>query len=404
MAHEDPRDLIHATSGRGYAQRVSLALPAWLGRPSTRTVDAGVVALVGLIVVGSALASGADQDRVLLGLVFGVAAVVPLVWRRRWPFAALAAVLAVAVASPVDAQFALPIAVLLYTIGSTRSWEATFAAAASVVATGLGYRLAGGNLTTGDLVSTGLLCAVSGGVGLYVGSRRASFEALRERAARLQRERERLAERAVAEERLRIAQELHDVVAHNVSLIVVQAQALGATVPDERVAAATDGIADLGRQAMAEMHRTLKLLRAGDDDAAAGREPQPGLADLDGLLARSRAAGLAVQLAIEGEPRPLAQGIDLSAYRILQEALTNVVKHAGRVEATVTLGYRVDALELTVTDAGDGRATATGPGGHGLVGMRERAALFGGTLTAAPRNGHGFEVHAVLPYGRRGAS
>jgi signal transduction histidine kinase len=366
-------------------------------------VDAGLAVLVGVPVVVSATASGAQQDRVLLGLLWAVGAVLPLLFRRRWPFPALAAILAVAVSAPVDAQYAFPIAAMLYTIGSLRSWEATFAAAASVVATGLAYQLAGGpDLSTGDLVTTGLLCAITGGAGLYVGSRRVSFDALTERADRLHRERELLAERAVAEERLRIAQELHDVVAHNVSLIVVQAQALGATVPDERVAAATDGIADLGRQAMAEMHRTLKLLRASEE--AAGREPQPGLADLEGLLERSRAAGLPVDLAIEGEPRTLAQGVDLSAYRILQEALTNVLKHAGRAPTTITLGYRSDALELTVTDSGENRAVAAAPGGHGLVGMRERAALFGGTLTAAPRNGQGFEVHAVLPYGDQDGS
>src|SRR5215217_6691187 len=245
-------------------------------------------------VMVSAISNGAQDDRALLGLVFGVAAVLPLLFRRRRPFAALAIVLAVAVTSPVDAQFGFPIAAMIYTIGSLRSWKATFAAAASVIAAGLAYQLAGGpDLSTGDLVGTGLLCAITGGTGLYVGSRRASFDALSEHAERLDRERELLAQRAVAEERLRIAQELHDVVAHNVSLIVVQAQALGATVRDDRVAEATDGIADLGRQAMAEMHRTLKLLRAGDDEAA-GRAPQPGLVDLDGLLERSRSAGLPV--------------------------------------------------------------------------------------------------------------
>jgi signal transduction histidine kinase len=383
---------------------MSPALHPWLGRPSPRLVDAGLAVLVGVPVVVSATTNGANQDRTLLGLLFGVAAVLPLLVRRRWPFAALAAILAVAFSTPVDAQYAFPIAAMLYTIGSLRSWEATFAAAASVVATGLAYQLTGGpDLSTGDLVTTGLLCAITGGAGLYVGSRRASFDALTERAERLDRERELLAERAVAEERLRIAQELHDVVAHNVSLIVVQAQALGATVPDERVTAATDGIADLGRRAMAEMHRTLKLLRASKD-AAADREPQPGLADLEGLLERSRAAGLPVDLAIEGDPQPLSQGVDLSAYRILQEALTNVFKHAGRVPTTVTLGYRADALELTVTDMGHPGTAAVAPGGHGLVGMRERAALFGGTLTAAPRNEHGFQVQAVLPYGEGRAS
>ena len=176
----------------------------------------------------------------------------------------------------------------------------------------------------------------------------------RERAERLERERELLAQRAVAEERVRIAQELHDVVAHNVSMIVVRAQALAATVPEERVTAATADIAKLGREAMAEMHRTLKLLRAGEDQAA--ERAAAGLADLGDLLERPRAAGLRVELAVEGDPRPLSQSVDLSAFRILQEALTNVVKHAGRAHTTVLLGYRAHALELIVTDTGDGAA------------------------------------------------
>jgi signal transduction histidine kinase len=407
MAHQDPRDLIHSTSGRGYAQRVSLALPAWLGRPSPRLVDAGLAALVGIPVVASAIASGAQDDRALLGLAFGVAAVVPLLFRRRWPFLALAAILAAAVASPVDAQFAYPIAVMLYTIGSRRSLKATLAATASVVATGLAYQQAGGpDLSTGDLATTAVLCGIAGGVGLYLSARRASVDALHERAERLDRERELLADRAVAEERVRIAQELHDVVAHNVSLIVVKAQALGATMPDERVVEATDGIADLGRQAMAEMHRTLALLRTTGDDAAE-RAPQPGLANLDRLLEQSRAAGLDVRLAVEGEPRELSQSLDLSAFRIVQEALTNVLKHAGPARASVTVGYRPQALELTVVDSGDdaaGERPAGVPGGHGLVGMRERAAMFGGTLVARPRADRGFEVNAVLPYSEgRGA-
>ena len=144
------------------------------------------------------------------------------------------------------------------------------------------------------------------------------------------------------------------------------------------------------------MHRTLKLLR-GDD--AAELAPQPGLGELPELLERARTAGVGIELAVEGEPRPLAQSVDLSAYRIVQEALTNVVKHAGRAHTTVTLGYRPDALELTIADSGDGAPAAASAGGHGLVGMRERAALFGGTLTAGPRDGHGFEVRASLPYG-----
>jgi signal transduction histidine kinase len=153
---------------------------------------------------------------------------------------------------------------------------------------------------------------------------------------------------------------------------------------------------------MTEMHRTLKLLRT-TDDAAAERSPQPGLANLDKLLEQSRAAGLDVRLAVEGQPRKLSQSLDLSAFRIVQEALTNVLKHAGHARANVTVGYRPQALELSVVDSGDGTtAPAHGlasAGGHGLVGMRERAAMFGGTLTARPRAEHGFEVNAILPYG-----
>ena len=364
-------------------------------------VDVGLTVAAGVPVIATTVAGGIEQDRVLLGLLFGLAATLPLLVRRRWPFAVLAVVLAAAIATPVDGQYVFAIIVALYTIGSARSWEATIAAAAAPAAAGFIYILAGGSeFTYDDLMAVGLTCAVAAGMGLFVQSRRASFEALQERAARLDRERELLAERAVANERVRIAQELHDVVAHNVSLIVVKAQALRATVPDERVAEATTGIADLGREAMGEMHRTLKLLRAGEDRTAE-RAPQPGLAELDALLDRSRAAGLRVELAVEGDPRPLAQTVDLSAFRILQEALTNVIKHAGRAHTTVLLGYRRDALELTVTDTGDSSPAPTpAPGGHGLVGMRERAALFGGTLTAGPHGDHGFEVHAVLPYGQ----
>jgi len=366
-------------------------------------VDVLVAVVVGLPVVGASVGNGVEKNQPVVGLIVGLASVAALLVRRRWPFGTLVAILAIAVASPVDTQFILPLGVALYTIGSTRSWEAAIAGCALVLGTGFLYiLLGGGDLRYGDLLGTALACAVAAGAGLYVGSKRSSLSALEERAARLDRERELLAERAVAEERVRIAQELHDVVAHNVSLIVVQAQALGATMPDPRVGAATDGIAALGREAMAEMHRTLRLLRM--DDAAA-RAPQPGLGDLDGLLERSRAAGLRVELAVEGDPRPLPQSVDLSAFRIVQEALTNVVKHAGRAPTHVLVGYRPGALELTIRDNGDPSAPAPprAAGGHGLIGMRERAALFGGTLTAGPSDGRGFEVHASLPYGEVGS-
>jgi signal transduction histidine kinase len=360
------------------------ALPSWLRKPSPRTVDITVTVVVALLVVPGTIIDAARHDKALVAAAFSLAAVVPLLWRRRAPFVTLAMITAAIVLTPVDGPVAIPLMVALYTIGSRRTWEETIAAAGTVVLTGAVYRVAGGpQFTTGDLVGLALLCVVASGIGLYVGTRRAGFVAQRERA--------------VADERLRIAQELHDVVAHNVALIVVQAQALGATAGDEHVREATDGIADLGRQAMKEMHRTLQLLRGAGDDPAA-LEPQPGLGELPELLERARTAGVGIELAVEGEPRPLAQSVDLSAYRIVQEALTNVVKHAGRAHTTITLGYRPEALELTIADSGGG-APSFSAGGHGLVGMHERAALFGGTLTAGPRAGHGFEVRASLPYG-----
>jgi signal transduction histidine kinase len=379
---------------------MSPALPAWLRRQSSQARDAWLAVAVGVPVVLTAFGSSADQHRALEGALLSLAAVVALAFRRRWPFAVLAVTVLVVVAMPGGSLVPLTVGITLYTIGATRSWEATAAAVAFIAAVGLVYIAAGGpDFGYSDLTATILPCALVAGLGLYVGSRRDRIAALHERAERLERERELLAQRAVADERVRIAQELHDVVGHNVSLIVVQAQALGATAGDERVKEATDGIADLGRAAMAEMHRTLKLLRANQEEGA-WLAPQPGLADLDGLLERSRAAGLRIDLAVEGEPRQLSQGVDLSAFRIVQEALTNVVKHAGRAHTTVLLGYRADALELTITDRGGGaRLQPNGAGGgHGLVGMRERAALYGGILTAGPRGDDGFEVHARLPY------
>jgi signal transduction histidine kinase len=400
MAHEGARDLTHGARGRGYAQRVSPALPMWLRRPSDRTKDIALTGVLAVLVLGPAITHAVHKDRPYL-IVLAVISVAATLFRRRWPFAVLGVTGLAAIAANPDAAIPLTVLVALYTIASTRPWRTAVLAWAVLMAGNVvNIVVDGDDLNAGSVIGFGVQCAAVVAIGLYFSARRATVGALRERADRLDRERELLADRAVAEERVRIAQELHDVVAHNVSLIVVKAQALGATVPDERVAEATNGIADLGRQAMSEMHRTLKLLRTAGDDAAE-RTPQPGLANLDKLLEQSRAAGLDVRLAVEGEPRELSQSLDLSAFRIVQEALTNVLKHAGQAHASVTVGYRPQALELSVVDSGN--ATAPPPaiaaaGGHGLVGMRERAAMFGGTLTARPRGDRGFEVNAVLPY------
>jgi signal transduction histidine kinase len=398
MEDDGTRDLSHVGSGRGYAQGVSPALRAWLRSPPARVVDVLLTLLVGVPTVGASIANGSGQGRTAEGMIFGVAATLPLLVRRRRPFLVLAVIVADSMLADVSVAFQLPLIIALYTIGANRSWEATIAAIGAVVAAAAIYALAGGpDVAVGEIVGIALLCSIAAGTGLYIGSKRMSIATLEEQAARLARERELLTEAAVAEERVRIAQELHDVIAHNLSLIVVQAQALGATAGDERVTDATDGIADLGRRTMGEMHRTLRLLRARDD--APELAPQPGLDDLDDLLARSRAAGLPVELAVEGAPRRLAQSVDLSAFRIVQEALTNVFKHAARAPTSVTIAYGQRALELTIVDrGGGGDGHAEGPGGHGLIGMRERTALFGGTLTAGPRSGEGFEVRASLPY------
>ena len=381
------------------------ALPEWVRRPSERTKDIALAAVLAVPMIGTAVAEAVHDDRPWQ-VAIAVVAVLTVLFRRRWPFAALAVAAVGAIVAKPDGAAALAVLVVLYTIASTRPWRTTAVATAVLVAGNALDAVADGHpVYFGDMVAFAVQCAAAVALGLYFAARRATLDALHERAERMDRERELLADRAVAEERVRIAQELHDVVAHNVSLIVVKAQALGATVPDERVAEATDGIADLGRQTMAEMHRTLALLRTTGDDAAE-RAPQPGLANLDRLLEQSRAAGLDVRLAVEGEPRELSQSLDLSAFRIVQEALTNVRKHAGPAQASVTVGYRPRALELSVVDSGDGGSAPAGAtaataaaGGHGLVGMRERAAMFGGTLVARPRDGRGFEVNAVLPYG-----
>jgi signal transduction histidine kinase len=228
--------------------------------------------------------------------------------------------------------------------------------------------------------------------------RRQRVADLEDRAAQLEREREEKAQLAVAEERGRIARELHDVIAHGVSVIVVQAQAgphlLGDT---QRAVGVFRAIESSGRDALVELRRLLGILRSGDEQLAIG--PQPGLGSLQSLVEQVRASGLPVELRIEGEPVHLPAGIDLSAYRIVQEALTNVVKHAGNASAEVVVRYGTHAFELDIVDDGRGGTSSVNGSGHGLIGMRERVALYGGTLETGTRDGGGYEVCARLPLG-----
>jgi signal transduction histidine kinase len=266
-----------------------------------------------------------------------------------------------------------------------------------------------GNRTTllGDLV------AVAAAWWLGDGTRRRqdAIAAARQRAAELERAREELARTAVIEERLRIARELHDVVAHSMSIIAVQS-GVGAHVLDsqpEEARKALDAVEVTSRQALTEMRRLLGVLRQ-EAEPAGSLTPSPGLAEVDALAAEVAKAGARVEVRIEGTRPELPLGLDLSAYRIVQEALTNVVRHAGPATAWVRIRYAADAVDLEVVD--DGLVSAFGrqesdsdrqnrrsgrSAGHGILGMRERAALYGGTLDAGPLPGGGFRVAAHLP-------
>jgi signal transduction histidine kinase len=229
-------------------------------------------------------------------------------------------------------------------------------------------------------------------------NRRLYNEQLEARASALERERNEGTRRALAEERLRIAQELHDVVAHSMGVIAVQA-GVGTHVVDSepgQAKKALEAISQTSRSTLVEIRRMLGVLR---EDQGASYLPAPGLADLHRLVRDVASAGLHAEVRVEGTTTELPLGVDFTAYRIVQEALTNVLKHAGRATATVIIGYEGTAVRLEILDDGrgvNGRAT---PGGHGLVGMRERVGMYGGSFEAGPRTGGGFRVAVRLPYG-----
>jgi signal transduction histidine kinase len=235
-------------------------------------------------------------------------------------------------------------------------------------------------------------------VGQEVRTRQLRADALADKARLLEREQEAAARAAIAEERGRIARELHDVVAHSVSVMLVQAGAARhvlASAPDQAREALL-AVESSGREAMAELRRLLGVLHEQDDGLALA--PQPGVEAIEPLLKRVSDAGLPVTLRVEGQPRVLTAGLNLAVYRIVQEALTNALKHAGLVRTEVTIQYREADLMVEVLDEGTGSlGNGDGQHGHGLLGMRERVALYGGTLEAGPRPGRGYAVRAWLP-------
>jgi signal transduction histidine kinase len=329
--------------------------------------------------------------------------ILTLLARRRFPFGAPAALWVICAAlSFVDHRLvavtvALYIAGLVaaFMLGSLRDAVQCRLGLLIVVGSGLIVVYNDPRQSGGDFVFIPAVFGLAWLAGYALRERGAQAAAAEERAAQAEREREAAARVATAEERARIARELHDVVAHAVSVMVLQVGAVRHKLRDlpAEDSEALEDVERAGRTALAEMRRLLGAMR--ERGSGAELEPQPGLDDLDALVARVRSAGLPVRLDVEGDPVPLPRTLDLSAYRIVQEALTNVLKHAGATHAEVVVRHQPDALELEIRDDGRGPSNGGSPG-HGLVGIRERVKLYGGEMSAGPVNGGGFLLSASL--------
>jgi signal transduction histidine kinase len=338
------------------------------------------------------------------GVLGGLALTVPLAWRRRAPLAvALTSVGAALVqellgggvysGQPPLAGALLAGGLAFYSLGAHAPERRATAGLAAGVAGLWATVVATGDVDLQSFLFAGGLVALAP----WLAGRTTRARALR--LAAVEREREQRALTAVSEERRRIARELHDVVAHGVVLMVLQAQGARRILDrdPERARAALDAIEDTGQTALAEIRASLGMLR--DEDDAAELQPQPTLSDLDDLVAEMREAGLGVDLTVAGSPRELAVGVDRAAYRVIQEALTNTIRHAGPVPTRVTVSYEPADLLLEIADDGPG-VPAAGDGGNGIVGMRERVRLHGGELDARPGGDGGFVVRARIPLAR----
>jgi signal transduction histidine kinase len=379
---------------RLYVVSVRARLLALRPRLDPVTVDVALAVVLTADALASILLGGDGAAHRLGAALTAPLMTVPIAFRRRWP-------LIVGIVVPATGAFgnglwdaqsvAYPISefMALYALAVwTSTREFVLGAAVFVTAAMLSALLPNGGLNGSALFAS---------VGVIAMLLARNIVRDREHKAELaERERDVAAREAVVEERARIARELHDAIAHNVSMVVMQAGAerrvleKGGGSPHEVL----ETIEQVGRGALTEMRRLIGMLRSDARDPLA---PEPGLADVSMLVAQVREAGLPVDLRIEGTCRELPLGIELSAYRIIQEALTNALKHAGDARASVLVRYGEDSLELEITDDGAGAAAAVASGGHGLIGMKERVALYGGKLEAAHRPGRGFAVRVLLP-------
>ena len=369
--------------------------------------DAMILGLTGIGVTGAVL--GRDRTIGPEGpLWFDVLAmlviVLPLLARRRFPFGAPVA-MGVAAASisfvdktvvPFDGVVFLTGCAALFLVGSLRDRIqafAGFAVAEGVVGVVVHNDPRSG---LGNFIVASIIFTIVWSIAFGVGRKSVEADEAKERAARAERGREERAHLAVADERARIARELHDVVGHSVSVMTVQASAVRRLLrsDQEREREALLIVERTGREALAEMRRMVGVLRRPEEAPALA--PQPSLEQLDKLVEQARQAGLPVELRVEGESVQLPAGVDLTAYRLIQEGLTNAIKHARATRAEVFVRYDGDRVELAVSDDGNGSSGGKG-GGHGLVGMRERVSVYGGELEAGPGPSGGFRLRATLP-------
>jgi signal transduction histidine kinase len=349
---------------------------------------------------------GLPRGTFVLGCALVLLHTLPLVARRRFPGTVLALVVASGLAFAVldlpSAVLGLALLVAVYSVAAYGRRWVPLAGLAGVEVALVAVQFSPGRTGVGTLVGNLGVVAAAWLLGHFAHNYRAYAARLEERTAELERAREELARRAVVEERLRLARELHDVVAHAMSVIAVQS-GVGAHVANTQPKEARRSLAAIeatSRAALEELRRLLGVLRQ-EDEPQGDLAPAPGLANLDSLLAEVSKAGLAVKLRVNGTRPQLPAGVDLSAYRIVQEALTNVVKHAGPAHAQVTIRYRDQDVTVEILDDGRGAVTSASDGrvgtGHGLIGMRERIQAFGGDLQTGPRPGGGFRVAARLP-------
>jgi len=333
-------------------------------------------------------------------LAYTIPLCLPLLIRRRVPLIAFAVISLVALTQlPTGTLLPADVAVLIsmYNVVVRRSWPWAIAAGLVAQVGVVCVSLMSDPVLGAVLVNLMILVSAVWIAALYTASRRAQLEGFRERARQLERERDAQAQIGAASERARIARELHDVVAHNVSVMVVQADGASFTIDTEPAAAkqALTTISATGREALVEMRRLLGVFR---EEGESDYMPQPGVAQLHELVEQTRAAGLPVDLRIDGVSAELPSGVELIIYRVIQESLTNSLKHAGpRATARAHLHYGDDVIEMTVTDDGRGSAASSDGFGNGLLGMRERVRIYGGSVRVGPRTGGGFEVLVRLP-------